>query len=131
MARLFTRDEAEALLPQLTPLLERLRDEWDELVTASAAVARMRQRVMGNGHGLLDEMRELARRYEATRERANALIAEVRTFGCELKDPRSGLIDFPTALFGRTVFLCWRLGEPRISWWHELDSGFASRQPLD
>ncbi len=131
MARFFTRAEAEALLPQLTPLLLALQQEWEEVVVASTEVAAMRQRMAGNGHGLIDEMNALARRYDAVRAIANARIAQVRAFECEIKDPRTGLIDFPAQLFGRTVLLCWQLGEPGISWWHETNEGFDRRQPLD
>lgn len=131
MPHRFTRDEAEALLPRLSPILTMLQAEWDELIAASAAVAQMRQRILGNGHGLLAEMRALAQRYETTRARTNLLIAQVREFGCELKDPRTGLVDFPAQRFGHPILLCWRLGEPRIAWWHAEDAGFDGRQPLE
>jgi hypothetical protein len=50
--------------------------------------------------------------------------------GCELKGIEEGLIDFPSPREGRTVYLCWKLGEDSIGSWHELDTGFAGRQPL-
>ena len=50
---------------------------------------------------------------------------------CELKDIEQGLIDFRTEREGREVYLCWKLGEPDIRWWHELDAGFAGRRPLE
>ena len=63
-------------------------------------------------------------------QRLNALLAEINGFGCELKGLGEGLIDFPSKREGRTVYLCWKLGEERIAYWHELDTGFASREPL-
>ena len=48
----------------------------------------------------------------------------------ELKDPRSGLLDFPSLRDGRTVYLCWKLDEPTIGYWHPIETGFAGRQPL-
>jgi hypothetical protein len=58
------------------------------------------------------------------------LINELNGFGCELKDPTIGLIDFLSLRSGREVYLCWHLGEERINFWHYLDAGFAGRQPL-
>ena len=54
-----------------------------------------------------------------------------RTYTVFLKDPRTGLVDFRSVRDGRVVYLCWRLGEDRIRYWHDLDAGFAGRQPLD
>jgi hypothetical protein len=51
--------------------------------------------------------------------------------GCILKDINTGLVDFPTVRKGREVFLCWQHGEPEIAFWHDVDAGFAGRQPLD
>lgn len=55
---------------------------------------------------------------------------ELAEIGCELKDPQTGLIDFIGRHQGRDVYLCWRLGEERITHWHELEAGFAGRQPI-
>ena len=60
----------------------------------------------------------------------DAFQAELESIGIQLKDRRIGLIDFPSELDGRPVLLCWQLGEPSVQFWHELDSGFAGRQPL-
>ncbi len=61
---------------------------------------------------------------------ANDFIEELRGIGCEFKDPLQGLVDFPAKLGNRIVYLCWKMGEPEIRWWHDLHSGFASRQPV-
>ena len=55
---------------------------------------------------------------------------ELADLGIALKDRRLGLVDFPSELGGRQVWLCWRLGEPEVQFWHDLDAGFAGRQPL-
>ena len=57
-------------------------------------------------------------------------VDELSEIGCELKDYQTGLIDFVGRHDGREVYLCWKLGEERITHWHELDSGFAGRQPV-
>ncbi len=56
---------------------------------------------------------------------------EVAESGAIVKDLDMGLLDFPHLRDGREVYLCWRLGEERISWWHEVDAGLSGRQPLD
>ena len=63
-------------------------------------------------------------------ERLNKLGAELRELGCELKGIDEGLIDFPAEREGRTIYLCWRLGEDAITHWHEVDTGFGGRQSL-
>jgi len=131
MPQIFTRAEAEMLLPQLAPPLRDLQVLWGELVDATTASAMLRQRMIGDGHIHFDEMTALTQRVEVKRQQVAELVSRIRAFGCELKDPRIGLIDFPSQMFGRVVYLCWRLGEPRISWWHDLDGGFQGRQPID
>ena len=123
--RLFTREEAQALLPRLTELLTALQAQQQERVTALQARSR------SNGHQSLNEGDEI--RAEVVRLGA-ALVERVRSIhalGVLLKDPDSGLIDFPALRDGREVYLCWRLGEgERIGWWHEVEAGFAGRQPI-
>jgi hypothetical protein len=55
---------------------------------------------------------------------------ELEALGIQLKDRRLGLVDFPSEMSGRHVLLCWRLGEPEVQFWHEVDAGYAGRQPL-
>ena len=66
----------------------------------------------------------------ATRNACRNTSEELRKLGVELKDYFTGLIDFPCLMDGREVYLCWRLGEPEVAHWHELDAGFAGRQKL-
>jgi hypothetical protein len=62
--------------------------------------------------------------------RLSALVSELTDIGCELKDANIGLVDFIGRHDGRDIYLCWRLGEDRIQFWHELHAGFAGRQPI-
>ena len=131
-ARLFTLAEAEALLPELIPILEAIRDAQREVGEAQAEVERLTAPIGGNGHAVK------ADRIAAERQRSQRASAALRQGaqeldgrGVELKDPATGLIDFRSRRQGRIVYLCWRLGEPRIDWWHELETGFAGRQPLE
>ena len=58
-------------------------------------------------------------------------IEKIQEFGCVVKDLDIGLIDFPTLLNGEEVYLCWKLGEPGIQFWHGVDEGFRGRKPID
>lgn len=64
-------------------------------------------------------------------DQLNALGHELRAVGCELKDWGLGLVDFPAERDGRRIWLCWKLGEDRVAYWHERNEGFAGRKPLD
>ncbi len=133
-ARLFTQDEASALLPRLTeifrrmdPKLARLR-EFEDLVEDAEAYWH------STGEGMPPEERATHDRHVAQAAEARALVdAEVRTIqslGCELKDVQQGLVDFPATMEGSVAYLCWQRGESSIAFWHTLEAGFAGRRPL-
>ena len=63
-------------------------------------------------------------------DQMQAAVARIDGWGITLRDIDTGLIDFPALVSGRQVWLCWRLGEGPVEWWHELDDGFAGRRPL-
>jgi hypothetical protein len=130
MAHYFTREEAEALLPQIAVVLRKIQEQRKEMQQSEEELGALRIQAMGNGHHLHERMvgsqRNLARQIQTLQ----ALVNELNAFGCELKDADSGLIDFLSLRNGREIYLCWRLGEERINYWHYLDAGFAGRQPL-
>ena len=130
--RLFTLAEAEALLPQVIPILEAIRDARRAMAAAEGELDKLLGPTRSNGHGVdparLEESRAATMRAMAE---LRAKSAELDALGVELKDPDTGLIDFQSRRQGRIVYLCWRLGESRIDWWHELDAGFAGRRRLE
>lgn len=126
--RLFTLAEANALLARLAPLLSRLRSEKAALDDARSRLARLTPTMQGNGHAA--EAMELEGQIDHYARTIADGIREVVGQGIELKDIDRGLIDFPSPREGRVVYLCWRLGERHIRYWHEVDAGFAGRQPL-
>ncbi len=130
MARYFTREEAEALLPQVSVVLRDIQQEHVAVKEHELELEALELRSRGNGHHLHERIaklqRELARGLQALR----TLAAELEGFGCELKDPETGLIDFLGLRDGREIYLCWHLGEERINYWHELHTGFTGRQPF-
>ena len=119
--RRFTLEEANAALPELTAALERIRDARQVVFEHGE---RVREGSRGNGGGA-----ESAESLEASRvlKREVERLAEE---GIILREPESGLVDFPAERDGRVIYLCWRLGEPEVGHWHDPDTGFAGRQPL-
>jgi hypothetical protein len=119
--RRFTVEEAEAMLPDLRAALGRMR-EARQVILRSAE--RVQDAVTGNGGG--PEGREYADAVELLKSEVERLSAE----GLILRDVESGLVDFPAEREGRVVYLCWRLGEERIGYWHDIETGFPGRRPL-
>jgi len=125
----FTLTEAEALLPEVRRLLEELgqhKRKVDDLQQQGAAV---NEKTGGNGH-MHGNYETLEQQAEAAADAATAILRRINELGVQVKDIDTGLVDFPADYQGRTILLCWRLGEERIEWWHEAEAGFAGRQPL-
>jgi hypothetical protein len=128
--RQFSLQEAESLLPRLTELLSEMRTiklVYDHYLTQASELT---EKMRGNGHSLESDLKEAQDGVQRTASEINRLAEEMNEMGCELKGLDEGLIDFRTEMGGREVYLCWKLPEARIEWWHELDTGFAGRQPL-
>ena len=89
-----------------------------------------RPREVGEGDAYSDEVDQIKSQLEKDAERLREFTEEIIALGAEPKDPSEGLIDFPAMIDGRLVYLCWKYDEPEVSHWHELDGGFAGRQPL-
>lgn len=126
----FTQEEANALLPRLSDILLQIQEskvKHDQLQEKAAEYA---QRMSSNGHVIEKELNETRQELEQAATALNSLIERVRELGCEVKDIDQGLVDFRTVRDGREVYLCWKLGEPDVRWWHELETGFAGRRPL-
>lgn len=118
---LYTPESANALLPAVAVLVERLRDAQ---ATMEARTDQVRTMAPTNGGGPAHREFVAAARVAATAARA------LHDLDIEVRDPEQGLIDFPAERDGRETFLCWRLGEERVGFWHPRDSGFAGRAPL-
>lgn len=129
--RHFTQEEAERLLPRLTALLEQMRELKQAHDRVQGEIAELAAKMRSNGHVLEMQLREAQQHQEEAAASVNGLIEEAQSLGCEIKGIDEGLVDFRSLKDGREVYLCWKLGEQRIAWWHELDTGFAGRQPLE
>jgi hypothetical protein len=127
--RLFTIDEANAALTIVIPMLEELRRAKVRLDQVSVALNRLSPAMRSNGHR--ENAIQLELEVNSLAEKLTKGIDEIAAMGIEVKDLNAGLIDFYSLRDGRVVFLCWKLGEDRIRYWHELDTGFAGREPVD
>jgi hypothetical protein len=119
--RYFTVEEADAELPSLRERLTRIR-EARATVLRSAEVVRRASRTDGGG----TEGSAYLEASGALRREVEALAAG----GIILRDPESGLVDYRSRREGRTIYLCWRLGEERVAHWHDANAGFAGRRRL-
>ncbi|OLD63638.1 MAG: hypothetical protein AUF65_01730 [Chloroflexi bacterium 13_1_20CM_50_12] len=130
MAHYFTREEAEALLPQISIVLREIQIRHKSLLRTQEELGALRMQAAGNGYHLHERMMTLQEEIPRQAQSLRKLLNELAGFDCILKDPERGLIDFLSTRNGREIYLCWYLGEERINFWHYLDEGFAGRQPL-
>jgi hypothetical protein len=129
--RLFTLEEAEALLPRARDEVLAMQQCKREIDVLREALVDVSDRATGNGH-VKDEgsVAEKRRKAEALVAQLNERLARLNGWGVEMKGLEEGLLDFPSEREGRVVYLCWRVGEDHIGFWHDIDAGFAGRQPL-
>lgn len=124
MTKRFTLAEANELIPQIQPLMGRLLDHQARLATLYQPLQPLLQKAALNVGSI--EISALTAEMAEMEE----LITTIRAFGCFVKDIKVGLIDFLAEINGREVYLCWRYGEPEITHYHDLESGFNGRRPL-
>ena len=130
--RHFTRDEANALLSRVRPLVERLIAHRAELADAEAKQSELALRIAGNGGGVdSHELADLGERIGLELAGVARCVNAIHELGGVVKDPDSGLVDFPAQVDGVEAYLCWQLGEDEIAFWHGIEEGFAGRKPLD
>lgn len=131
--RTFTLQEAQSLLPILESLLRSAIDGKKLVETVDQELQELAHQVFLKG-GMLVNVVGMARR-KAEREKAiqrvKDAIAEIDATGVQVKDLEIGLLDFPCVVDGRTVLLCWKLGEKSVTHWHTPSEGFAGRKPID
>jgi hypothetical protein len=127
----FTVGEANAMLPLLRSILRDVTALAQTLQERQQSLSRVHAKAGGKVRDVYQEEVEQANvALDRDQERMREYELELKNLGVELKDYFTGLIDFYSLRDGREVFLCWRLGEPEVSHWHELEAGFAGRQRL-
>ena len=117
----YTVEQANALLPELRGRIERIRDARQRLLHASR---RITEKVASDGGGVAG-----TDWFEAQRVLRDEVVW-LADRDIALRDPETGLLDFPGEREGEPIWLCWRLDEERVGWWHPIDSGFIARKPL-
>ena len=133
MARRFTLEEAESLLPEIQEAMRAavsLKSEYEE---AESSIQSITQRVIMLGGVLVDRkaIYQNRLRRDNSAELLKAAVEKIQQAGCVIKDLDLGLVDFPTLFRGEEVYLCWKLGESGIGFWHGIHEGFAGRKPID
>jgi hypothetical protein len=132
--RIFSIEEANDLVPRLEEIFGRIdaqRERASQLRTQMSIL----KLIWGDGvrephNPDHEEFRAHTRDYQAAVEGTKELVGEIQETGCLLKDLEQGLVDLYSRRNGRIIFLCWRRGEKKIGFWHELHAGYGGRVPL-
>lgn len=133
MDKTFTLDEAQMLLPVLQSLLKRAMDGKQTIKQLEEELGDLKMRIFVMGGVLVNvaaiqaknQQRELALQH------VKDALAEIDSIGVQVKDLDMGLLDFPCAVEGEQILLCWKLGEASIEYWHRAEEGFKGRKPID
>lgn len=134
-------DRADAKLPEVRETLLRLRDQRDEVVAVRDRIVELNATAVAGavatapaGPARLEaekETQQLRLRMQGLVDQMQAAVVELDGWGIQLRDIATGLIDFPALVAGRPIWLCWRLGEERVQWWHEVSEGFDARRRIE
>ncbi|MFQ5878359.1 MAG: DUF2203 domain-containing protein [Acidobacteriota bacterium] len=126
--KLFTVEEANALLPRIRPAVEEMVATFREI---RAEIRQVAERAGSSAASpelsdLLEERGVAPRLFDKVRE----IMDRIHASGCLVNGPEAGLVDFPALYGNEIVFLCWKVGEPGVAHWHRIPDGFAGRRPL-
>jgi hypothetical protein len=131
--RLFTVEEANQRLPLVRAIVQDIVDLFRDLQERRERIARVKQ-LRGQGTSSTrfhsEETDQVEEEILKDEEKLAEFVRELHELGVEFKDPILGLVDFPAQMDDRVVHLCWKLDEPEVQFWHELDAGFSGRQLL-
>jgi hypothetical protein len=133
LSKTFTLGEAQTLLPVVEALLRKAQAAGVRAAEFEMEMQHLSHRIFLSGGMHVDvaaAARRRAERDKAMQETKDTL-AEIDEIGVQVKDLDEGLLDFPCVLDGKTVLLCWKLGEKEIGYWHSPEDGFEGRRPLD
>ena len=129
--RTYSIQAANELLPWLTAIFKQLEEPRELLIVSEKRLFQLGHVIRNNGRNDVDkQLRQCEDTILQLRGRIDELTTEVTEKKIEIRDLRTGLVDFPGVRESRRIWLCWRVGEPEVSYWHELDAGFSSRQAI-
>jgi hypothetical protein len=133
LPKYFTLLEAESLLPEVAQLLRscvQAKQDYDQADDELRGVA-TRITLAGGMVIVRERVAEVRNRKDSAAHTIKSALEKIEQIGCHLKDLGQGLVDFPTLYRDQEVYLCWKLGEPGITFWHHVEDGFNGRQPVD
>ena len=133
MARRFSLAEAQSLIPEVSRLMTGVVSLKDAYQEAERAIQIWARRITMMGGVMVDRNQTIdaRKRRDTSAASLRSAIEQVQALGCVVKDLDIGLIDFPTEFRGVEVYLCWKLGEPKIEFWHGVEEGFRGRKAID
>lgn len=129
--KLFSVKEANQMLPKVRDFLRQAHDGIYDMEKLEVEIDAME--ILAECEKQDEIPQKIAAEIEKYNKKVQKLNAELDDFsrtGCLLKDVRLGLVDFPSLREGRLIYLCWKLGEPEVMYWHDLNSGYAARQNI-
>jgi hypothetical protein len=126
--QLFTVEEANLRLPLVSAIVKDIVTLFADLHDRRERLTDLRNRSEQSEYR--DEVDAMESELETDIQGLDAYVAELAELGVELKDPVIGLVDFRTLVDDREAYLCWKLDEEEILWWHELDTGASGRRPV-
>jgi hypothetical protein len=133
-------DRANARLPEVRETLLRLRAQRDEIVAVRDRIVELNAPALAGGAAsfaasttaeVAEETGRLRLKMQGLVDQMQAGVLELDGWGIQLREIATGLVDFPALVAGRPIWLCWRLGEERVEWWHETSDGFDSRRRME
>lgn len=129
--KVFTVTEANKLLPQIASLIQEVQKKREQILSLEVEIDALELIHEKDENGFSPVLNKKVENYARQVNQFYKLVEDIHALGCLLKDVDTGLVDFYSMYKGRVVHLCWKLGESEISHWHEVGSGFTSRQPLE
>ncbi|MFB3918117.1 MAG: DUF2203 domain-containing protein [Terriglobales bacterium] len=133
MARTFTLDEAQMLLPVMESLLREAMTANEQREQIEREFHELGTRVFLSGGSLLNvpALKKRKLEHDHLLQRVKDALAEIESAGAQVKDLGIGLLDFPCQVDDEVILLCWKLGEPKIAHWHRTEEGYKGRKPID
>ena len=126
----FSLEEANAMLPLVRAIAQDLSRLSRDVIERRERLSQLRNK-RGRGTDVFsEEVQHIEDELEKDGQQLQEYVNELRDLGVEPKNGLEGLIDFPSLMDGRVVYLCWKLGEPEVAHWHEIEAGYRGRQPL-
>ena len=133
VTRFFTLQAAESVRPEVERLLIAILQSKRDFESSEQDINAIRERItlLGGMIAPRENIVELRNRKDASARTLKSSFQRIEEIGCQVKDLDTGLVDFPTLYKNEEVYICWKLGEPAIEYWHHIADGFAGRRPID